>query len=705
MSMMTEPALEVDVLWIEHFVVVDGSEPTRVAFARIKKHPADWVVISRNGGEYLYVFRKDELLHWMPLPPGALVSHGSVVPFEIELGLREELQSTKTTHRGSQPPIDRSWRSEARAPSIDRWVEVDEAGEPKAIGIPDISMRGLVLDLVLDDLEASPEPAGAAPAPAPSAPPVASPLPTGPLSIEDTGAFPVIDEGPPEEPEGDEGTRPVRFPSIEPDRPIVAGQRITIKVDLLRRATSHTEGGPIDTGALPKDWKTLDLSVMLSSAAIDLDDEEPRRITIARNAASTPATFSGTVHRDVPAGAQIEITAAFFHGCRFCGSARRELVAGEVPEADTGKPGSAGIGAVAVDIGAEQPHVTVFIERLDKSRPGLLRWRVEPCERFDGLPSTLREDVDLGQDPAAVAGALFKRFATLVPGQHRPSIEGFGDELWNLAPRTFHDAYWALYARYGGRLRIQFVCDEPHLPWELMRPSSEDERTIHPPLALEHSVARWIDRYSGDMRNSLPGGSLVSIAPKYSSARLSLRMAQEEHERIVERLGAKSVRGTREALFALLEDEDPMPPVGVLHFAGHGQFAADVAAASSIKLENGETLLASEVKRREVRLGRVCRTLVFFNACEVGATGSVFGEVGGWADAFLDRKFGGFIAPLWAVEEADSAKVAAELLDGIYARRAPIGETLRSIRAKYADKSPTYFSYLYYGDVTARLAR
>jgi len=284
-------------------------------------------------------------------------------------------------------------------------------------------------------------------------------------------------------------------------------------------------------------------------------------------------------------------------------------------------------------------------------------------------------------------------------------IEGFGDELWNLAPRMFREAYWALYARYGSRLRIQFVCDEPHLPWELMRPSSEDGQTIHPPLALEHSVARWIDRYSGDMRNCLPGGSLVTVAPKYASARLSLRKAQEEHERIVERLGAKAVPGTRKALFALLEDEDPMPRVGVLHFAGHGQFAADVAAASGIKLENGETLLASEVKRREVRLGRVCRTLVFFNACEVGATGSVFGEVGGWADAFLDRKFGGFIAPLWAVEEADSAKVAAELLDGIYARRAPIGETLRSIRAKYADISPTFFSYLYYGDVTARLAR
>jgi hypothetical protein len=48
--------------------------------------------------------------------------------------------------------------------------------------------------------------------------------------------------------------------------------------------------------------------------------------------------------------------------------------------------------------------------------------------------------------------------------------------------------------------------------------------------------------------------------------------------------------------------------------------------------------------------------------------------------------------------------VAAELLEGIVQRREPIGEVLRALRVKHGDVSPTFYSYLYYGDVTARLA-
>jgi len=105
-----------------------------------------------------------------------------------------------------------------------------------------------------------------------------------------------------------------------------------------------------------------------------------------------------------------------------------------------------------------------------------------------------------------------------------------------------------------------------------------------------------------------------------------------------------------------------------------------------------------------VRLGRACRTLVFFNACDVGAAGAVFGEVGGWADAFLGLQFGGFIAPLWSVDDEDAGVVATELLERIGKRHEPIGAALREIRAAHGATSPTFYSYLYYGDVTARFA-
>ncbi len=110
-----------------------------------------------------------------------------------------------------------------------------------------------------------------------------------------------------------------------------------------------------------------------------------------------------------------------------------------------------------------------------------------------------------------------------------------------------------------------------------------------------------------------------------------------------------------------------------------------------------------EVKRDEVVLGERDGTLVFLNACEVGASGSVLGNVGGWADAFLSRKFRAFIAPLWAIDEEDGAQVTAELMDAIVTKHQPLGEALRDLRAKHGAVSPTFYSYLLYGDVIARM--
>ena len=119
-------------------------------------------------------------------------------------------------------------------------------------------------------------------------------------------------------------------------------------------------------------------------------------------------------------------------------------------------------------------------------------------------------------------------------GQHRERIEGFGSRLWTLAPPMFRAVYWALADRHPDRpLTIQFISDEPHLPWELMRPVRDDESEIHPPLALRHAVARWIKRWDGYMRNRLPAGRLVTIAPKYASASRALKRAQIESEKLV----------------------------------------------------------------------------------------------------------------------------------------------------------------------------
>jgi len=648
--------------WSTEFIVVDSSMPFGDALDRIRSAAARWIVVRCHGGSYLCAFSRYELLRWGPLREALESGTADLgAPLESVVDLREEYSSTKTASTAAPPPIDRHWRPLAQAASIERYVHVDALGRPRGVGNVLVAPAKTRFEGRTRGVRVRQE----APDLAPSR-------------------------------SEDEGTNPVRQPSIDADRPLLPGADVVITVDLLHEAVDHTRGRPVTVGPLAADWTSLDLDVHLQSESLDFESSRAT-VTIRRNAASTPASIQARVRAARP-GDPIVVIATFILDTRYCGSAVRTF--------ETGAPlrravGGIDGGFVAVEPHAAQPDLTVHISKLDKDKPGRLRWLVV-TPRFDGLPPKLEEDIELEGSPAAEATALFKDFAVLVRGEHTRAIDGFGMRLWKRAPQMFRAVYWALWDHYRRPLAIQFVSDEPHMPWELMRPVRADESEVHPPLAVKHAVARWLKSYDGDMRNELPAGRICTIAPKYKSASRALQRAQAESERLVNDFSARREQGTRAAILKLLETAPPPEPIAILHFAGHGQFAPEAAIHSNIELEDG-ALMASEVERPEVKLGRACRTLVFFNACEVGSAGAVFGEVGGWADAFLGRQFGGFIAPLWSVDDEDAGVVATELLDRIFKQHQPIGEALRAVRETHGATSPTFYSYLFYGDVTAQI--
>jgi hypothetical protein len=696
------------VSWSDDLLVIDGMMPLEAALPLIKS-AAGWVVIRRSP-TYLYAFRHDELLTDFTYRAALANPANKRTPIAQVLDLHEDQQSTTTSDRTAVPPIDRSWRPGANAASVDRWIEVGPDGAPRAVGSMVVARGGRRATRSMNPSPAaapSPEAVGAEPpeaavnfdvsAAAPGAPSAApSPSPAGFTRAKPPGPAVVA-------PLEDEGTSPVRNPSIEIDQPLVPSRDVVVTVDLLREAVAHTQGGPVSVGELPADWQSLGLTVHLQCPVLDFPQGSQAVVTINRNASSSSAKLNARVRPDAVGGAPV--IATFMYGTRFCGSAVRVFDVGAATV--TAAPAinaatAASVGTVVVEPSAPQPDLTVHISKIDKDRPSRLRWLLV-TERFDGLPPRLEEDIELDSDPAAQASALFREFAVLERGKHVQRIDGFGSRLWTMAPDVFRKVYWALWERHRRPLSIQFISDEPHMPWELMRPAREDDSDIHPPLALKHAVARWIKRWDGYMRNRLPAGRICTIAPKYASASRALKRAQLESDALVAAFSARRESGTRAAVLTLLETAPPPEPLAVLHFAGHGKFAPEAATHSNIKLEDGD-LSASEVERPEVRLGRACRTLVFFNACEVGAAGAVFGEVGGWADAFLGRQFGGFIAPLWSVDDEDAGVVAEDLLKRILTQGEPIGAALRAVREAHGATSPTFYSYLYYGDVLARIA-
>lgn len=661
--------------WSRDIVRILAETSVRQALLQLGGSRAAWVVVMRDGLTWVYALSRNELLNRT-----AALSDLSM-SLEQALGLREDFASLRTRADPLPVALPMPQAQPHELPSRLRAVAVDAAGQPVAVGGADVQppvrrKRGL----------------GSPPPP----PPPTVTLPQEPeqqIQTQPSAAPAGIALPAP----GDEGTLPRRFPSIEPFGSWAAGEPIALDVDLLRQPAAATIGGAVDFGALPVDWQTITLQVTLICPDIEFDHGGRGDVTVWRNAASLPARITGRVR--TAAAATLVIQALFMHGSRYAGVALRTLAASAAAPA----PPPTVPATVVVDPAAAGPDLAVSIFRIGAAGRELL-WLLKPAAGVLGLPAALDGTVRLQcKNPDAESAALFAEFAQLPEGQHETVLHGFGDRLWKIAPDCFRETYWAIWDHFKRPLTIQFTTDEPNLPWELMRPSRKQGRRseIQPPLALQHAVARWLRSYAGWMPNRLPQGRLCTIAPRGRPGR-KLTSAQTESQRLQQHYGAEPVAGTRDAVRALLESAPHAPdrPVAVLHFAGHGRFNAAAADLSAIELEDGE-LSVAEAGMQEVQLGAACRTLVVFNACEVGATGVALGQVGGWADALLRREFGGFIAPLWAVEDQDASVVIDELIAGIVTDRRPVGEVLRDIRKKHGSNSPTFYSYLYYGDVTA----
>ncbi|RYY81173.1 MAG: hypothetical protein EOO24_42665, partial [Comamonadaceae bacterium] len=408
----------------------------------------------------------------------------------------------------------------------------------------------------------------------------------------------------------DEGTQPLRYPSIDAQAPLASGQSVTLVVDLHREESEHTSGAT----AFPEmaaDWQEFRVEVALSSPDVEFDAEGRAELRVRRNADSVPAQVSGRVRDGLAPGHVVQVKARFLLERRLCGSAVRQWTLAEAPGPAPAKPQDAQ--AVHIDPRAAGPDLAVEISIADPDKPARLVWSMWPVD-FPGCPPRLNGVTHLGQRPDLEASALFARFAKLQRGEHREAIEGFGEELWNKAPAEFQALYWAMCDHFQRPLTIQFITDDPYLPWELMTPHrgagpAAPAGESHGTLALRHAVARWLLSYKGYLDNRLPGGRLLAMAPRYGVGR-DLPLAQAATQALIDTLKAERIEGKRALLLALLQAPSP-ERVALLFFNGHGAFSSDTAGASVLKLEDGSEITPMEVKRQQVSLGQRDGTVVF----------------------------------------------------------------------------------------------
>lgn len=489
----------------------------------------------------------------------------------------------------------------------------------------------------------------------------------------------------------------VRYPSIAATGEPRAGQTLLLRIDLAAAADPATASDPITFADLPATWRQLPIQVAISSPQLEIAAGANEGVILIRRdlpslACVIPAIVSATGEQ------RIDVTAVFSRDDRWCGTAQRTFFAGA---------GARTTGVVSVAANAIAPDLTIHILR-DATVTGRLDWLLAPAIDHRALvDGELRGETRLGGDPAGFARAMFKVVAGTRPGEHSRVLRGIGEQLWELAPASVRAAYWQLRDGLGDGFSIQIMTDEPSIPWELMRPVRPGAKRKDTRLLAEtHPIARGLLDYPSRLRPRLPAaGARLTIAPDYRRrlpAMQVLHEAQHESVMLQQRFGARALRpGTSASLLKVLE-EPSSEPVQLLHFAGHGAFDGQ-AVFSSLAFEDGDIRVA-EIRSQDVVLGENHKTFVILNACDVGATGDVLGSVGGWAEAFAHRDFGGFLAPLWAIFDGPARLAMEHFLDAVFTQGKRIGEALRDVRKEYGASSATFLSYIYYGDVNARFA-
>lgn len=315
------------------------------------------------------------------------------------------------------------------------------------------------------------------------------------------------------------------------------------------------------------------------------------------------------------------------------------------------------------------------------------------------------------------------------------TLRNIGHSFYDqLLPKPLQDMYWTL-RQYNVR-SVMILSDEPHIPWELIKPYRVDAVTSEveaddPFWGESFALTHWLRGPSPTARFSL--GRVCAVAPGIESAfaegaasernmepvdfapataaasppeaPVAVGSLEEELEviRALEKSGAKVriLAGWRRVLQAVLEEGG----FDVLHLVSHGSFGGSTDSdASSVLFEDGP-FSAAELTPEMAAVMRKASPLVFFNACETGRLGFTLTGVGSWGARFVQLGCGGFVGTLWAVK----SKSACAFAEAFYARLLqgfPIGQAVQDARLEVRKRFPadtTWLAYCCFADPTARI--
>jgi hypothetical protein len=658
---------------------------------------SDAIVLVREeewaGAPLYYVFAQDEL--------DTLVNKLGTAPSDLT---RERLFELLDIHEHTRADQVASGETASRpAVEVDaggaitgvwaevgpRWLDADPAGDSReAVG--EAAEKGLEFSI-------------------PDAGATAAAEPPGRATANGEPSAPADDRRGVDEPQVESLFRRTPHMDLSEPEPVAPGSNFTAAVYL-----DTQEAGPGETSTdvlldLPEDLEQIDIEVML--AATDhfaVEGECIKTLSMHRDDERSPdVTFDLTVRADAsPDGAPPMLTAYLTYQHRPSGRVHRSVeiqgiaAAAETP-AEESIPEPIAADELAIDARAEPADLTVDVVRTpdNDGRHFLVTLRTT---LLDDFAMTEPEPWNFPQETDAYVAEMMNQFTLKGASafDRQASLKGAGVALWEKAPTCFQNLFWRLIDEAQPLRTIYVASEEPHIPWELMRPrrplpdGGVEQRDV---LGVEFVIGRWVHPGHRSPKQQEPVDESYVVAPTYAVK--PLKTAPEEAQWVCERFGGTQVTpATQARLDEMLRER----PVDLLHFVAHGK--SNPQAPQTLLLEEGAVFNSLQVRGMD-GLENACRAkapLVFLNACEVGvATPSLVGA-GGFASEFISAGARCVVAPIWSVKDSLAHEVAVAFYEAALEQPTrPFADILRDIRARAyeaADGEDTYAAYCFYGD-------
>jgi chaperonin GroEL len=414
----------------------------------------------------------------------------------------------------------------------------------------------------------------------------------------------------------------------------------------------------------------------------------------------------------------------FYREGRWCGEAVRniEILLHDrvVPSADVGSPPKAQWrDFLTFELGAEPPDLLVRIQKAGKDS---YEWNLL-SPHLDLRPANYvdRERMQLDGGPQRFVKVNFDRVAgAQVDDTLLPVLKQRCREIYESTPESFRDAYWRLYhaeqaemgnvenGRIPARLRsIQFISDEPYVPWDLMlvRDNVRGKGVKEEILSIRHAVGRWINDKALSLRQKITIKHMTVFASDYKDVKgvkPKLPWAVEERDLLVSGYSAVSKDLRRQQVEEFFRKGRSQ----AVHFSCHGSMNVDIPSDSALLLEDFPQFVTAYLEDDDVRNGEGSeRPLVFLNACQLAGAGPTLGLITGWPQTFLNVGASACVAPLWSVIDEKAKEASLEFYKLVFKEGRTLGAALQELRKKWIEeRSITFLSYVLYGDPMARIA-